>query len=130
MNLKQQLNSLYDSDYNTTHLREKLEALFQSQRNYDVFRQGLENNCYVNTETTISIGALCNLQVKNRQQAGTTVEQFVFTITDNHPQDKLLHVKITMKRAYKGGVDCYINKNDRHLDNNDIIKCFKECFGF
>lgn len=130
MNLKQQLNSLYDSDYNTTHLREKLEALFQSQRNYDVFRQGLENNCYVNTETVVSISALCNLQIERRQQAGTTVERFVFTITDNHPQDKLLHVKITMKRAYKGGVDCYINKNDRHLDNNDIIKCFKECFGF
>lgn len=130
MNLKQQLNSLYVSDYNTTHLREKLEALFQSQRNYNVFRQGLENNCYVNTETVVSISALCNLQVKSRQQAGTTVEQFVFTITDNYPQDKRLHVKITMERAYKGGVDCYINKNDRHLDNNDIIKCFKECFGF
>lgn len=129
MNLKQQLNCLYDSNYNTTHLREKLEALFQSQRNYDVFRQGLENNCYVNTETTVSIGALCNLQVKNRQQAGTTVEQFVFTITDNYPQDKLLHVKITMKRSYKGGVDCYINQNDKHLDNNDIIECFKDCFG-
>ena len=86
MNLKQQLNCLNDSDYNTTHLREKLEALFQSQRNYDVFRQGLENNCYVNTETTVSIGALCNLQVKTRQQAGTTVEQFVFTIADNYPQ--------------------------------------------
>lgn len=130
MNLRQQLNCLYDSDYDTTHLHEKLEALFQSQRNYDVFRQGLENNCYVNTETTVSIGALCNLQVKNRQQAGTTVEQFVFTITDNYPKDKILHVKITMEYAYKGGVNCYINKNDRHLDNNDIIKCFKECFGF
>lgn len=129
MNLKQQLNCLYDSDYNTTHLREKLEALFQSQRNYDVFRQGLENNCYVNTETTVSIGALCNLQVERRQQAGTTVERFVFTITDNYPQDKLLHVKITMEYAYKGGVDCYINQNDRHLDNNDIIECFKDCFG-
>ena len=129
MNLRQQLDCLNDSDYNTTYLREKLEALFQSQRNYDIFRQGLENNCYVNTETTVSIGALCNLQVKNRQQAGTTVEQFVFTITDNYPEDKLLHVKITMRRAYKGGVDCYINQNDRHLDNNDIIECFKDCFG-
>ena len=129
MNLCQQLNCLNNSIYNTAHLREKLEALFQSRRNYDVFRQGLESNCYVNTETTVSISALCNLQVKNRQQAGTTVKQFVFTITDNYPQDKLLHVKITMERAYKGGVDCYINKNDRHLDNNDIIKCFKDCFG-
>ena len=130
MNLRQQLNCLNDSNYNTTHLREKLEALFQSRRNYDVFDQGLENNCYVNTETVVSISTLCNLQVERRQQAGTTVERFVFTITDNYPQDKLLHVKITMERAYKGGVDCYINKNDRHLDNNDIIKCFKDCFGF
>lgn len=129
MNLKQQLNCLYDSDYNTTYLREKLEALFQSQRNYDIFDQGLENNCYVNTETTVSIGALCSLQVKNRQQAGTTIKQFVFTITDNYPEDKMLHVKITMEHAYKGDVDCYVNKNDRHLDNNDIIKCFKDCFG-
>lgn len=129
MNLKQQLNCLNDSDYNTTHLREKLEALFQSQRNYDVFDQGLKNNCYVNTKTIVSISALCILQVKNRQQAGTTVKQFVFTITDNYPEDKMLHVKITMEYAYKGGVDCYINKNDRHLDNNDIIECFKDCFG-
>lgn len=129
MNLKQQLNGLNDSDYDTTHLREKLKALFQSRRNYDVFDQGLKNNCYVNTETTVSIGALCNLQVKNRQQAGTTVKQFVFTITDNYPEDKMLHVKITMEYAYKGGVDCYINQNDRHLDNNNIIECVKDCFG-
>ena len=129
MNLKQQLNYLNDSNYNATRLREKLEALFQSQRNYDVFKQGLENNCYVNTETTVSIGALCNLQVKSRRQAGTTVKQFVFTITDNYPEDKILHVKITMEYACKGGVDCYINQNDRHLDNNDIIECFKDCFG-
>lgn len=129
MNLKQQLNRLNDSDYDTTHLREKLEALFQSRRNYDVFDQGLKNNCYVNTETVVSIGALCNLQVKNRQQAGTTVKQFVFTITNNYPEDKMLHVKITMEYAYKGGVDCYINQNDKHLDNNDIIECIKDCFG-
>lgn len=129
MNLRQQLNCLNDNDYNTTHLREKLEALFQSRRNYNVFDQGLENNCYVNTETVVSIGALCNLQVKSRQQAGTTVKQFVFTITDNHPEDKMLHVKITMEYAYKGGADCYIDQNDRHLNNNDIIKCFKDCFG-
>ena len=130
MNLRQQLDCLNDSDYNTTHLREKLEALFQSQRNYNVFDQGLKNNCYVNTETVVSISALCNLQVESRQQAGTTVERFVFTITDNYPQDKRLHVKITMERAYKGGVDCYINQNDRHLNNNDIIECVKDCFGF
>lgn len=130
MNLRRQLDCLNDSDYNTAHLREKLEVLFQSQRNYDVFRQGLENNCYVNTETTVAISALCNLRVERRQQAGTTVKQFVFTITDNYPEDKILHVKIIMEYAYKGGVDCYINKNDRHLNNNDIIECFKDCFGF
>lgn len=39
MNLREQLNCLNDNDYNTTHLREKLEALFQSQRNYDVFNE-------------------------------------------------------------------------------------------
>lgn len=130
MNLRQQLSCLNDSKYNTAHLREKLEALFQPQRNYDVFKKGLENNCYVNTETYVAIGTLCNLQIESHRQAGTTIKQFVFTITDNHPEDKILHVKITIEYAYKGGVNCYINKNDRHLDNNEIIECLKDCFGF
>ena len=130
MNLNQQLIHLNDDNYNDKRLREQLEPLFNNYRNYNIFKEGLDKGCYVNTKTDVSITAHCNLDIDRYQQGGTTVERFIFTITDNYPEDKILHVKISIGKAYKGGVNCYIYKNDMHLTNNEIIKCFKDCFGF
>lgn len=130
MNLNQQLNHLYDNNYDNKQLREQLEALFNNYRNYNIFKEGLKENCYVNTKTDVSITAHCNLDIDRYQQAGTTIERFIFTITDNYPEDKCLHVEIAIRQAYRGGVNCYIRKNDKHLTNDEIINCFKDCFGF
>ena len=130
MNLRQQLDCLNDNDYNAAHLQEQLEDLFNLYRNYKIFKQGLEENCYVNTETDVSISTHSNLDIDHYQQAGTTIKKFIFTITDSYPENKLLHVKIGIWDTYRDGVNCYVYKNDKHLTNDEIIECFKDCFGF
>ena len=129
MNLNQQLNLLNDG-YNSENLHKHLNALFENSENDNTYRNGLENNSYVNTKTSVSIEALCNLQVESYQQAETTVKQFVFTITDDNPNDRRLHVEIVVAGGYFNEIYCYTRKNDKHLTNDEIIICFKYCFGF
>lgn len=130
MNLNRQLNLLNNDLYNSENLHKHLNALFENPENVNTYHNGLENNSYVNTKTSVSIEALCNLQVESYRQAGTTVEQFVFTITDDNPNDRRLHVEIVVASRHSNEIYCYTRKNDRHLTNDEIIICFKYCFGF
>ena len=130
INLNRQLNLLNDDLYDHENLHKHLNTLFENPENVNTYHDGLENNSYVNTKTSVSIEALCNLQVESYQQAGTTVKQFVFTITDDNPNDRRLHVEIVIAGDYFNGIYCYTRKNDKHLTNDEIIICFKYCFGF
>lgn len=128
MNLSQQLNCLKDDNHNPDRLLEQLDTLLKNPKNLEIAEQGVRNNCYVNTETRISIIAHCNLYVKYDRRAD--INELVFTITDNYPEDKLLHVEITISKYKSNHIYCLVRKNDMHLTNDEIIKCLKECFGF
>lgn len=132
------LDLIDNKDFNNTELK---NPMIKSQQIADILGITYNEDLYpwaeFDTDARQIVPHTQNGFITNRRKDMRSIAYILLKTPTNYKnihgdnwQDKLLHVKITMKRAYKGGVDCYINKNDRHLDNNDIIKCFKECFGF
>ena len=110
MNVIDQLQQITNDNYNPKKLQAELEALFKEPKNFKIYQEAIEHNCYLNTESGAGLNNNVNLRVE--QDTKTRLKQLVLTMTDRYEPDKLLHFELAITGQSIDTLKCIIRKND------------------